>query len=98
MLVDVDRLPYSTRHFQAVLVWMSENSLGVGRPYLIKHTSQYVYASVIEVKTKLDISILGEQAVPELKLNDIGMVEIETHKEIYCNLYSDSRYTAPFIC
>jgi bifunctional enzyme CysN/CysC len=97
MLVDVERRPHSTRHFQAVLVWMSESPLGVGRPYLIKHTSQYVCASVVEIKTKLDISTLNEQVVPELKLNDIGTVEIETHKEIYCDPYSENRHTGCFI-
>jgi bifunctional enzyme CysN/CysC len=97
MLADSQHPPHITRNFAAHLVWMSEIPLTVGRPYLIKHLSQYVCATVSRVTAKLDITTLGEHPADELLANDIGTVEIEIHRPLFCDLYAENRETGSFI-
>jgi bifunctional enzyme CysN/CysC len=97
MLVAADRPPKSVRSFQARLVWMSDVRLDTNRPYLIKHTSQIVCANITRVVSRLDVQTVSEQTASELKLNDIGVVDVETHRPIFCDTYRENRETGGFI-
>jgi adenylyl-sulfate kinase len=76
---------------------MSETGLSVGHPYLIKHASQNVCANVVEVISKLNITELTEDPAEGLRLNDIGIVTIETHRPIFCDPYAHNRHTGSFV-
>jgi bifunctional enzyme CysN/CysC len=97
MLVNPDRPPKSARSFQARLVWMSDAPLDTSRPYLIKHTSQIVCANITRVLSRLDVQAVIEEPAAELKLNDIGLAEVETHRPIFCDPYRENRETGGFI-
>ncbi|HEY3707690.1 MAG TPA: adenylyl-sulfate kinase [Terracidiphilus sp.] len=97
MLVSPDRPPKSARSFQARVVWMSDVRLDPSRPYLIKHTSQIVCANITRVISRLDVQTVSEQPANELKLNDIGLVDVETHRPIFCDAYRENRETGAFI-
>ena len=97
MLANPDTPPQSTRAFRARIVWMSETPVSLSSPYLIKHASQTVCANIVEVVSRLDIAKLSEEAAGELRLNDIGIVAIETHRPIFCDPYAENRYTGSFI-
>ncbi len=89
--------PEITRQFRAHLVWMSETPLAVGRPYLVKHTTQRVCAEVTQVVSRLDLATLRNRRAGELKLNDIGLVEMETHRPLAADAYNHNRGTGSFI-
>ena len=98
MLVDPDRPPKSAlKVFRAKLVWMSDSPLATTRPYLIKHTSQVVCAKIVQVVSRFDINKIAEQPASELQLNDIGLVDIETHRPLFCDTYRDNRDTGGFV-
>jgi bifunctional enzyme CysN/CysC len=97
MLVDPERPPKSAQAFRAKLVWMSDSPLATTRPYLIKHTSQVVCAKIVQVISRFDINAIAEQPADELRLNDIGLVDIETHRPIFCDLYGKNRDTGGFV-
>ena len=97
MLVDPDRPPKSAQAFRAKLVWMSDSPLATTRPYLIKHTSQVVCAKIVQVVSRFDINKIAEQPASELQLNDIGLVDIETHRPLFCDTYRDNRDTGGFV-
>jgi bifunctional enzyme CysN/CysC len=97
MLTDPARPPKSTRAVRAKLVWMSEKESSTTRPYLIKHASQTVCANMVEVISKLNITRLTQQPAEHLRLNDIGVVTIETHRPIFCDAYGQNRQTGSFI-
>jgi bifunctional enzyme CysN/CysC len=97
MLVDPERPPLSVRSFRARIVWMSETPLSVTRPYLIKQASHTVCANIVEIRSRLDIVGMSEEAATELRMNDIGIVDVETHRPVFCDPYADNRTTGSFI-
>jgi len=97
MIVDAERPPVSTRSFRAKMVWMSDVPLSITKPYLIKHTSHTVCANIVEIKSRLNITSMSEEPAKELRLNDIGIVDVETHKPVFCDPYAKNRQTGSFI-
>jgi bifunctional enzyme CysN/CysC len=97
MLVHPAGLPAVSRAFQASLFWMSDAPLKVGRPYLVKHTTQQLWAEVTAIVSKLDLMTLEQHPGGELSLNDIGTVTLETYKPIFCDEYGRNRQTGSFI-
>jgi bifunctional enzyme CysN/CysC len=97
MLVDPARPPIAARRLRATLVWMSETPLALQRPYLIKHTSQRVCAEVTRLASRLDILTLEHGEAADLRLNDIGTVELETHRPLFVDPYELNRATGSFI-
>jgi bifunctional enzyme CysN/CysC len=96
MLADPERKPATTRRFLASLVWMSHSPLRISAPYLVKHTTQTVCASM-RVRHKTDISTLEPTECETLHLNEIGAVLVETHKPIFCDPYGVNRATGSFV-
>jgi len=97
LLCDPKHAPVQTKHFRAKLIWMSTVPMRIGVPYLIKHTTQTACMSVLELRHKIDIHTLQEVAAQSLQLNEIGEVEIETHKALFCEPYADNKTTGSFI-
>ncbi|MGD0579153.1 MAG: adenylyl-sulfate kinase [Bryobacteraceae bacterium] len=97
MLADPTHPPEVGRRIQARVVWMADKPLSLQTPYLIKHTTQIVCAEVLRVLSRLDIETFGEQPAEQLRLNEIGRVELETHRPIYCDSYAQNRATGSFI-
>ncbi|HLJ91487.1 MAG TPA: adenylyl-sulfate kinase [Candidatus Angelobacter sp.] len=97
MLCDPEHSPVSTRQFRAKLIWMSELPMRSNQPYLIRHTTQTACMSILKVLHKVDIHTFAEVEAGSLVLNEIGEVEIQTHKPIFCDSYSSNRTTGSFI-
>jgi bifunctional enzyme CysN/CysC len=97
MLCDPQAPPSVVRRLRAKLIWMSSDPLRPGEPYLLKHTTQTACMIVLQLLHKIDIGSLEEVPADSLELNEIGEVEIEVHKPIFCDLYSDNRTTGSFI-
>jgi adenylyl-sulfate kinase len=76
---------------------MSIAAMRSGEPYLIKHMTQTACMSVVALLHKIDIHSLQEVAADSLTLNEIGEVEIETHKAIFCEPYAENKATGSFI-
>jgi sulfate adenylyltransferase large subunit len=97
MLVHPDNIPQVSQDFEASLVWMSAEPLRRNHPYLLKHTSRTIQARVREIRYAVDVNTLGHRHVPELQLNDIGVVAIETQLPLYFDNYRQTRTTGGFI-
>jgi bifunctional enzyme CysN/CysC len=89
--------PAALRRFTATLLWMSPQPLGIGRPYLVKHTSRYVCASVSRLVAAIDPVTLEHRAASGLGMNEFGEAEIETHQPLYIDPYAENRVTGSFI-
>jgi adenylyl-sulfate kinase len=76
---------------------MVSQPLVVGRPYLIKHTTRQVCASVVRVESVLDPATLDRRPANTLALNEFGEVEIESQHPLYADPYSQNRVTGAFI-
>jgi bifunctional enzyme CysN/CysC len=97
MLVDPENPPAETRRFPATLLWMSAQRLDPGRPYLVKHTTRYVCASVVRLAGVIDPATLERHPADTLSLNEFADVEIETHHALYVDPYEENRATGAFI-
>ncbi len=85
------------RHFDALMVWMSETPLDTRKSYLIKHGSQYLRAELSTVHFRIDLDDLSNAAADELVLNDIGAVSVTCHREIPHDSYLKNRSTGAFV-
>jgi bifunctional enzyme CysN/CysC len=97
MLSSVSRPPIASQDIRATLIWMSESPLKLKRPYLVKHTTQRVCGQISRVLSALDIGSLEEAPATELQFNDIGTVELQTHRPIFFDPYEVNRTTGSFI-
>jgi bifunctional enzyme CysN/CysC len=97
MLVDPEKVPIVSSRFTAELIWMSETPLKKNTPYLIKHATQILCCSVTEVYHALDVHKFAHAETDTLRLNEIGTVEIETHKPMCFDSYSANRAMGSFI-
>jgi bifunctional enzyme CysN/CysC len=97
MLADPHCPPASTARIAATLLWMSADPLEINRPYLLKHTTRYVFASVVRLESILDPQTLDRRPSDHLAMNEFGEVEIECHHPLYCDPYSENRTTGGFI-
>jgi bifunctional enzyme CysN/CysC len=97
MLVDPQFPPMVTSRFSATLLWMSTTPLGMGRPYLVKHTSRYVCGSVVRLNGVIDPVTLDSHPADTMTLNQFAEVEIETHHPIYADCYGVNHNGGAFI-
>ncbi len=97
MLADPTRMPMISNRVRANLIWMSRTALRVNAPYLIRHTSQTVCGSVLQVRHKTDVHNFEHLPAQTLLQNEIGEVEVEMHKAVFCDPYSSNRATGSFI-
>jgi len=97
MLADPANPPLAAQRLTATLVWMSESPLDPQRPYLMKLATQHMCAAVTGVLSRLDIHTLEEVPAASLALNEIGIVELETHRPLFCDLYDRNHATGGFI-
>jgi sulfate adenylyltransferase large subunit len=97
MLVGENHPPHAARRFQAQVVWMSEKPLAPHHGYLLKQTTQMVQARVREVRHRVNIQTLEPETAAGLELNEIGLVELETHRPLFFDAYAMNRATGSFI-
>jgi bifunctional enzyme CysN/CysC len=83
--------------FAAHVIWMHDEPLIPGRPYLVKIGAATVTATVTEIKHKIDINTFQKLAAKTLALNEIGLVNVETHEPVAFDPYDVNRETGAFI-
>lgn len=97
MIVHPDNLPRIERHFEAMLVWMNEETLDLSTQFYLKHTTQLTRARIDKIRYKVDVNTLEKSEVEQLKLNGIGRVIITTTKPLLFDRYRSNRQTGSFI-
>jgi bifunctional enzyme CysN/CysC len=90
-------LPPVARHFEARLLWMSEQDLVPGRAYLLKTHSKEVRARVTSIRYRIDMATEARVSAPGLALNDIGAVDLSTAEPLPCEAYAVNRTLGSFI-
>jgi len=92
-----DARPEVTDQFAANLVWMHEDPLLPGRAYLLKCGTKTVSASVSDLTYKIDVNSFEHLAAKELRLNEVGVVNISLAEPIAVDPYVENRETGAFI-
>ena len=87
MIVRTGNLPRSRDSIEAMLVWMSDESMVPGKTYLFKHTTQTLPGTIDTLKYRVDVNTLHRSPAPELGLNEIGRVSISLTGPIHYDAY-----------
>ncbi|MDE2719561.1 adenylyl-sulfate kinase [Candidatus Palauibacter polyketidifaciens] len=97
VVVDADEPVGVADQFQARLVWMHDEPLAVGRPYVMKLHSREVGAAVTRIRHRLDVSNGNQLAASVLKSNDLGTVNLATNRAVPFAPFDESRALGGFI-
>ena len=89
--------PEVSDQFAAHLIWMHDEPLLPGRPYLIKIGTRTVGAQVTEIKHKLDVNTFQRLAAKTLGLNEVAVVNLATHEPVAFDPYAVVPETGAFI-
>jgi bifunctional enzyme CysN/CysC len=83
--------------FEAHIVWMAEQEMLPGRPYLLKLGAQTVPASLSRPKYRIDVNTLEHAAATTLGLNEIGVCNLNLDRPIAFDPYAENRDLGGFI-
>ena len=97
MLVLPDNPPHVTSEIEAMVVWMAEQPLVPGRPYLLKQTTRQISAEVVSFRYGVDVNTLEHRAAPRLELNEVGLVQLSLTQPLACDPYRTNAATGAFI-
>jgi bifunctional enzyme CysN/CysC len=97
MLVAPDNVPRLERDFEAMLVWMAEEPLAVGRQYFVKSTHNLVGGAIAAVRYAVDVNTLEQKPAAGLALNEVGRVQVSLARAIPFDAYARNRHTGAFI-
>jgi bifunctional enzyme CysN/CysC len=89
--------PELADQFEAKVIWMSEEPMLPGRPYLLKIGARTVGATITKPKYKVNVNTMEHLAAPTLQLNDIGACNLHLDQMIAFDPYEQNRDTGGFI-
>jgi bifunctional enzyme CysN/CysC len=89
--------PEVSDQFAAHLLWMGDERLLPGRPYLLKIGSRTVGASVTEIKHKVDVNTQEQLAAKHLELNEVGFCNLHLDQPVPFAAYAENRTLGGFI-
>jgi bifunctional enzyme CysN/CysC len=97
VLAAADALPEVADQFEANLVWMSDEPMLPGRPYLMKIGARTVGVTLAAPKYKVNVNTLEHLAAKTLELNEIGVCNLNLDRAIAFDPYERNRDTGGFI-
>jgi sulfate adenylyltransferase large subunit len=98
MLVRYNNIPFIGGEIEAMLCWMNQAPLQLGRKYVLKHTANTTKAIVKELEYRVNIETLEQEpGLDKLRLNEIGRVTLKTLKPLLYDDYRRNRATGAFI-
>jgi hypothetical protein len=97
MLVSPQNGPRVSKKFRAMVVWLHEAPLEVGRTYLVKHTARQTKIRALEIRHRVNVNTFEHERVRQLHINDIASVEFEAHVPLFFDPYTTNRATGSFI-
>lgn len=97
MIVPVENLPYIGREAEAMICWMHNTPMQVGKKYIIKHTTNTTKGVIGELHCRVNIDTMEEERASSLELNEIGKVSLRTATSLIYDEYYRNRRLGGFI-
>jgi sulfate adenylyltransferase subunit 1 len=98
MIVRENNVPEISQDIEVMMCWMSDKPLQAGAKYYLRHTSAEVRAMVKEIVYKVDVNTLERHPDgQQLRMNEIGRVQLRTTKPLYFDSYRRNRTTGSLI-
>jgi bifunctional enzyme CysN/CysC len=83
--------------FVAEVAWLSEDPLVVGRSYDVKLDTQTVACTINRIRHRIDLGTMRPVAADTLRLNEMGVCELVTHRNVAFDPYSSNQHTGGFL-
>ncbi len=83
--------------FEAHVVWMHEDEMLPGRPYLMKVGTRTVGMTIGHPKYRIDVNNLDHLAANTLELNEIGVCNVSLDRPVPFDPYRLNRETGSFV-
>lgn len=83
--------------FETTIVWMHEEPMLAGRPYLLKLGTRTVTATITSIRHEVNVNTLEHSAARQLELNAIGVCHVKTDRPLPFDAYADSKDLGGFI-
>ncbi len=97
VIVDLQHSAQVADQFEAQVLWMSPHPLVPGRSYLIKHHRKETTGTVTSIRWRTDVNDGARLAAKDLKLNEMGVVNIATAEPLVFLPYTEDRTLGGFI-
>jgi bifunctional enzyme CysN/CysC len=97
LLVHPDNLPHVDERLEAMVVWMAEEPLKAGKPYLLKHAGAQINAQVAEIRHRVNVTTLAREPAAQLQLNEIAHCVVDLSQPVAFDAYRKNRATGAFI-
>jgi bifunctional enzyme CysN/CysC len=97
VIANASEPPEVADQFAAHLLWMGDERLLPGRPYLLKLGSRTIGASVTEIKHKIDVNTQDHLAAKHLELNEVAYCNLHLDQAIAFEPYARNRALGSFI-
>jgi len=92
-----DNPPEVADQFEAKIIWMHDEPLLPGRPYMFKVANKLVPGLITDLKHKVNVNTMEHTAAKSLALNEIGVCNIALESRIVFDAYSANRDIGSFI-
>jgi bifunctional enzyme CysN/CysC len=83
--------------FEGHVIWMHEDAMLPGRPYLLKIGPRTVGVTIANPKYRVDVNTFEHLAANQLELNEIGVCNLSLDRPIPFDPYTVNRDTGGFI-
>jgi bifunctional enzyme CysN/CysC len=83
--------------FEAQILWMDDEPMLAGRPYVLKLATQVVAGSLAAPKHKVNVNTLEHTAAKTLELNEIGVCNVRFDRPVAFTPYAENRDLGGFI-
>jgi bifunctional enzyme CysN/CysC len=97
VLVHPDRLPKRSHEVEAMVCWMSETPMELGKQYLVQQANRVVPGRIAEIAHRVDINTLDPEDADSLDLNEIGRCSLSCEQQLLFDAYDRNRTTGAFI-
>jgi bifunctional enzyme CysN/CysC len=97
VIAAADSPPAVSDQFQATIIWMHDEPMLRGRPYIIKLGTRTLTGSITTPRHKVNVNTLERLAAKQLELNEIGVCNLSFDRAIPFDAYADNRETGGFI-
>ncbi|MBV1877977.1 MAG: sulfate adenylyltransferase subunit CysN [Pseudomonadales bacterium] len=97
MLVPENNAPYFSDRVDTQIVWMGEEPLQTGKQYLFKQATKKTSGAITDIRFKVDVNTLEQEATDSLLLNEIGRCEITLSQRVAFDAYKANPGTGAFI-
>jgi bifunctional enzyme CysN/CysC len=97
VIAAADSAPAIADQLQATIIWMHEEPMLPGRPYLLKIGARTVNASITSPRYKVNVNTLERLAAKQLELNEIGVCNLSLDQPVPFDPYAENRDTGGFV-